>query len=277
MAETSVSDEELEILLNELVETNYFSGTPILADYDFSQGKFDDVIALAEAYLNTIDSIDLYLLYAESCTFVGKLDELKVLEKKLRKKSGTHLILADYCNVLISFLEDDGTKLVAAVRNSGNIVTTPLSLFIRLRVAVKQDSFSEILTVAHEIFSTPPFHDLRERAMIICIDYLAKRMQETENQNNPSQMAELAKILTAYAPDNNLLTQILLLDQYKKGLAKESDLMAAVDAFPEDRLLIQIASEFLLFEGKAEQALPLIEQVLAGFSVHADSGSAWAP
>ena len=173
MAEESVTDEELETLLKELVETNYFSGTPILLDYDFAQGKFADVTSLGGQYLSTIDSIELYLIYAESCTFTGKLDELRALENKLRKKSEDLLIIADYCNVLISFLENDSAKIAAAVRKTGNVVFTPLSRFIRLRVAVDQGSFDEILAVAREVFSDRTFHDLKDRAMVVCMDYLA--------------------------------------------------------------------------------------------------------
>ena len=254
---------EIEAFLKQIVETNYFVGTQLLANYYYSNFRFSDAIDILEPYLKTIDDINLYLLYEESCVFEGKLDELKALEKKLRRRPDSLSILADYCEMLIPYMEKDEEKLSAAVRKSGKIVNTPLSRFIRLRVAMTNDSINEIQTVAQEIFSSEPFHDLHNRALFVCLTYLSRKMQKPENQNDPSQMAELAKILSGHVSGNRLLTDIILTDQYKKGLAKEAELMAAVEQFPDDALLQQVAAEYLILNGKAEQALDILEQTLA--------------
>lgn len=254
---------EVEALLKKLAEVNYFAATPILADYYFSRARFDDTIAVAEPYLKTIDNFDLYLLYAESCVFTGKLDALKDLEKKLLGKSGSLRLLADYCGVLIAYLEDDDGKLAEKVRKSTKIITSPLSRFIHLRVAMAQNSFTEILFVAEEVFAYPPFHDLHGRAFLICWNYLEEQMEKRDSQTDISQLAELAKILTGYAQGDRLLTDIILFDQYNKGLVKEADLLAALEQFPDDLLLLQITAEFLLFNDKAEPALSLLEQGLS--------------
>ena len=255
--------EEIEALLKQAVETNYYVGTLYLADFLFSQCRFSDVIGILEPYQKKIDDINLYLLYAEGCAFEQKLDELKALAQKLRRKAGAFSILADYCDILIAYLEDDGAKLSAAVRKSGNIIISPLSRFIRLRVAMMNGSSDEVRSVAREIFSSPPFHDLHKRALLLCMDYLAGEMEKPDNGKDLSQMADLAKILSGYLQDNPMLAEIILLDQYKKGLANEADLTAALAKFPEDAIIIRIAAEYLVFHGKAEQALPMLEQVLA--------------
>ena len=248
--------EEIEALLKQATETNYFAGTLYLADYDFSQYRFGDVIAILEPYLKTFDDIRLYLLYAESCVFEGKLDELKALEQKLRRKSsGAASVLADYCGILIAFMEDNLENLTAAIRKSGNIIISPLSRFVRLRVAINNGAFNEIREVAHEIFSSPPFHDLHNRALLTCINYINDELDKQENWEDLSQLADLAKILSGYLQGNQMLTKIILYDQYTKGLAKESDLMAALEQFPDDIMLQRIAAEYLLFNGKTEQAL----------------------
>ena len=255
--------EAIETLLKQAVETNYYVGTLYLADFLFSQCRFSDVIRVLEPYLKIIDDINLFLLYAESCVFEQKPDELKALAEKLRRKASAYRLLAEYCDILIAYLENDDAKLVTAVRKSGNIIISPLLRFIRLRVAMMNGSFIEIRNVAREIFSSPPFYDLHNRALLLCMDYLAEEMKKPDNGKDLSQMAELAKIMSGYLQENQLLTEIILLDQYKKGLANEADLTAALKKFPDDALLLRIAAENLVFNGKAEQAMPILEQVMA--------------
>ena len=170
------------MLLKQAVDVNYFAGTPLLADYYFSKSRFDDVIAVLDPYLETIDDTDLYLLYAESCVFTCRQDKLKALERKLLGKPGSLPLLAEYCEILSAYLENDAKKLAAAVRRSGKLVDSPLSRFIRLRVAMANGSFDEIRTVAQEIFSQPPFHDLHNRALFVCLDYISEEMKKPENR-----------------------------------------------------------------------------------------------
>ena len=264
MEQRDEEEADYEPLLKQLAEINYFAGTPLLADYYFSKYQFHDTMDVAEPYLKTIDDLDLFLMYAECCVFEGKLNELKELEKKLRRKPGSLPVLADYCEVLIAYLENDKEKLASAVRKFGKLVDSPLSRFVRLRVALESKSFNEILTVAQEIFTSEPFHDLHNRALFVCLDYLSEEMKKPENQKDPSRMAELAKTMSGYLHGNPLLTEIILVDQYKRGLVKEEDLMSALEQFPDDTLLQRVAAEYLILNGKAEKALPLIEQILAG-------------
>ena len=255
------NDVDNEGLIKKAVDTNYFVGMPLLVDYYFSRSRFSDVIEVAEPYLKMIDDLNTYLMYSESLIFTDRIDELRDLEKKLRRKPGLLPLMADYCLILIAYLEDDEGKLAAAVRKSSMPINTPLSRFIRLRVAIESNSFNEILAVAKDIFSNPPFHDLNNRAMIICMEYLSEEMNKSKNRKDPSQMAELAKILSAYLPGNQLLSEIIVMDQFKKGLAKEADLLAALDRFPDDPLLQRVTAEYLVLNGKAEQALPIIKRL----------------
>ena len=262
-AQEDNNETDYEGLLKQLAETNHYAGTPFLADYLFSKYRFEDVISILEPYLKTIDDIAMYLLYAESSVFTGKMDELKALEKTLRRKPGSLPILADYCNILIAYLENDEEKLASAVRKSGKLVNTPLSRFARLRVAMASESMDEIRTMAQEIFSNPPFHDLSNRALVICLDYISGELKKPENQKDPSRLADLAKILSGYLRGNRLLTEIILMDQYKRGLVKEEDLMAALEEFPDDALLQRITAEYLILNGKSELAMSIIEQILS--------------
>ena len=256
------NEEEMERLLKQAAEVNHFAGSPLLADFYFSKYRFAETIDILEPYLKTIDDIDLYLQYAESCAFTGKTGELRALGKKLREKPGFLPIIADYCDILIAYLENDEEKLASNVRKHGKRIDSPLSRFIRLRVAMANHSFTEILTLAQEIFTKPPFFDLHNRALFICLDYISEEMKKPENQKDPSQMAELAKVLSIYLHGNRLLTEIILMDQYKRDLVKEDYLIAALDYFPDDTLLLRITATFLIMRGKAEEALPLIEQML---------------
>ena len=255
-------DEKTENLLKQAANVNYLAGTAMLADFFFSKNRFAETISILEPYLKNIDDIDLYLIYAESCVFEGKLDELKALEKKLRRKPGVLPFMADYCAILIAYLENDEKKLTVEVRRTGKRIDSPLCRFIRLRVAMSHRSFDEIRSVAQELFSNPPFYDLHTRALFLCLDYIENELKKPENRKDPSRMADLAKILSGYLHGNRLLTEIILLEQYQKELVKEEYLLTALDHFPDDALLQRITAEFLIFHGKAEKALPIIEQAL---------------
>jgi len=255
-------DEEIEGILKQLQEINYFAGTPILANYLFSRCRFDDFLSEAEPYLNKIDDNSMYILYAETCVLTDKWDKLKELQKLLQGKTGALQTIADYCEILIAYLENDEAKLCEETRKSAKLFSSPVFRFIRLRVAMSQGSYSEILAAANELFSNETYYDLFDRAMVICLDYLTRQMLKPENQNDPSKMAELARILSGYRKDDRLIFCVILADQYKKGLAKDTDLLDALDKYPNDPLLLRIASEYMVFHNKPEQALPLIEELL---------------
>lgn len=255
-------DDEVYVgLLKKAVEANYFAGTPFLADYYASKYRFKDALDILEPYLKTIDDITMYLIYAECCVFEQKIEKIKELKQKLNLKTGSLSFFIDYCDILLAYLENDEEKLTAAIRKTGKLFDTPLFRFIRLRVAIYSNSINEVLTAARDIFSNPPFHDLSNRALLVCLDYISREMKKIENQKDPSQMAELAKILSDYLQGNPMLTEIIILDQYKKGLAKENELMAALEQFPDSALLQRITAEYLILNGKAEQAMSIIERI----------------
>ena len=257
------NDMDMEQLLKEAMEANYFAGTPILADFYFSRCRFADVIELLKPYLKSIDDINLYLLYAESCVFIGKADEIKALREKLREKPAYLQPMGYYCEILTAYLENDEKGLADAVRKYGKNIDSPLSRFIRLRVALANKSFNEIRTVAQDLFFNPPYHDLHNRALFVCLDYISKEMEKPENRRDLSRMVDLARILSVYLHDNRLLTEIILTDQYQKQLAREEDLMAAWEQFPDDPILQRIAAEYLILNGKPKQALGILERTPA--------------
>ena len=255
-------EEKLEGILKQLKEVNYFAGTPILANYLFSRYRFDDMFSEAEPYLERIDNFNLYLLYAEACLLTDKPDKLKALEKKTREKTGAMSIVADYCNVLLAYLGNDDKKLAEEIRKTPKTISSPVFRFIRLRAAMSQGTFNEILAAANDLFSGPPYYDLFDRASALCEAYLVEQMLKEENQIDTSKMAELAKVVSVYQKDNRLFSIIILVDKYQKGLANEADLLAALQKTPDDPLLLQITAEYMVMNNKPEQALPLIEQIL---------------
>ena len=256
------TEEELEGVLKQLKEINYYVGTPILANYLFSRYRFEDVFSEAETYLERIDNYNLYLLYAEACVLMDEPDKLKALEKKTHETGGAMSTIADYCRILLAYLENDEAKLAETTRKYAKNISSPISRFIRLRAAMSQGSYNEILAAANDLFSGAPFYDLFDRASILCEAYLAEQMLKPENQVDPSKMAELAKILSGYRKDDRLISNIILADQVQKGLAKETDLLAARNQNPNDPLLLRITAEYMVQNNRPEQALPLIEQIL---------------
>ena len=255
--------EEIEAVLKQLKEANYYAGTPILANYLFSQCRFDDYLSEAEPYLAKIDNNSLYILTAETFVLTNKQEKLKELKKTLQGKTGALQTIADYCGILIAYLEDDDKKLAEETRKSAKLFSSPVFRFIRLRVAMTQDSYSEILTAANELFSGEPYYDLFNRGAILCMDYLTKQMLKPENQADPSKMAELARVLSGFLKNDRLLTGIILADQHQKGLAKEADLLDALKQYPDDPLLLRITLEHLVIHNKPDQALSLVEHLLS--------------
>ena len=252
-------DEELETILKKIAVANHYAGTPLLANFYFSRFRFDDVIAIAEPYLDRIDNPELARLYAESCVFSGDENKIKTLERKLLGKTGKMRQMADYCRILIAYMDDNEAKLDSAIRNFGNLISSPLYRFIRLRLAMRQDSYDEILTMTGVFFTYPPFYDLHDRALALCLDYLAREMKKPENQSDPSRMAKLAKLLATRMPGIRLLTDIIQSDQSKKGLTREQDILEALKMFPDDLLLYEIATEQMHSFNRWKQLLDLIE------------------
>ncbi len=254
--------DQIERLLKQAAEANFFIGTPVLADFYFSRFRFADVIDVLTPYLETINDANMYLLYSESCAFENKKDELKAVEKKLSGKTGTLALVAEYCRILTAYLNNDEETLSALMQKSGNIVISPLLRFIRLRVAVGNGAVDVVRNMAYEIFTNPPFHDLQNRALIICLDFIAGEMKKKEVQKAPSQIAGLARILSDYLQKNRILTEIILFDRHKKDLDREADLLAALEVFPNNALMQRITAEYMLFNEKTEQALSIIKQVM---------------
>ena len=254
--------EEVESILKQLKEVNYYVGTPILANYLFSQYRFEDLFSEAETYLERIDNFHMYLLYAEACALMDEPEKLKALEKKTRERGGAVSTITDYCRILLAYMENDEAKLAELIRKSAKTISSPIFRFIRLRAAITQGTHNEILAAANDLFSGAPFYDLFDRASILCEAYLAEQMLKPENQRDPSKMAELAKILSGYRKDNRLISNIILADQVQKGLAKDADLLTARDKYPDDPLVLRITTEYMIQNNKPEQALPLIEQIL---------------
>jgi len=99
--------------------------------------------------------------------------------------------------------------------------------------------------------------------MYVGMDYVSREMRKPENRRDPARMADLANILSGHLSENRLLTEVVLMDRFLKGLANADSMTRALDLFPDDALLLPVTAEFLVFHGQADQALPLIDQFIA--------------
>ncbi|MDD6336843.1 MAG: hypothetical protein PUC15_00460 [Lentisphaeria bacterium] len=269
---TPADDEEIESFIRRLVDANYYAGTPVLADFFYSRSRFADVMAVSEPYLKKIDDLNMYLLYLESCVFENQLEPLREMTGKLHGRPGSMPFLGDYGEILASYLEQDSVKLRENVRKYGKLITSPLSRYIRLQTVIDSGaSFSEVRTAANDFFSVKPSQTLLEKAVPACLKYMEEQMARSGNQD-VSQMAELAQIVAGCAEKNEFLSTIILIDQYKRGLAKEADLLAALKDFPGSLILRRVAAEYLILNNKAERAMPLIEDVLKASGDKTDRG-----
>lgn len=270
--EKAERDAETEKLLHRLVAANFYAGTPILADFYYSRSRFADVINVAVPYLRKIDDMNLYLLCLESCVYEKQLEPLRELVKRLHRRPGSLPFLGDYGEVLVAYLEDAPAKLADTVRQYGKYVSSPLSRYIRLISAIRGGNFSEIRTAASDYFSKPPVLELYEPSVRACLDYIKGEIEKQDVWDDLSQMAELAQLVSAYYVNDENLSVIILFDRYRKGLVNEAELVAAQKAFPENVLLQRILAEYLIFNGRAEEAIGIIEILLKAGEETPDNG-----
>lgn len=254
------SEETVEKLLLQAAELNDFAGAPMLADFYFSRGRFEEAIGICDRYLRTKLNARMPVLYGESCALSGQADRILPLADRIRKLSGRQSkMLVSYLDALVAFCREDYASLRSLLLEAGSTIETPLSVLMRFHLAIMNDSPKEILLSLDSIMKKPPFMDFQERAGAAAMLYLLKKLDngvpDAETLQNYAEIADLIR-----TPDEKVsfLQRIILLDRRNRGILKEDELQAALDQFPDDFILLRIAAEYYLLNGQPKRAMDCI-------------------
>ena len=256
------STERIEKLLQEAVELNDYAGAPMRAKYCYSLYRFDEVIELCDEYLKTRINAIMPILYGESCILSGRSELIPSMAERIRRLGGGRQsrIIASYLDALSAFQERDDARLRLLLQNAGATIETPLSSFMKFHLAMESDSPKEILYFLREIMRGRPFLDFQQRARTAALQYLLKKT-DTDFESDPEQLtvcAEIASLIQTPDDDVSFLQRFILSDHFKRDVLTEEELQSALESFPDDPVLLSIAAEFYLMNGKPVQAMECI-------------------
>ena len=255
--------EEREALLKQAAELNRFAMTLHLADYYFSQLKFESVIEVAEPYLADIVNIPMAILYAESCVFVARPEKLIPLADRYYELGGKYSSLANYFRALYDFTQgaELNDELARRMHELGGAIQTDLANLIALQVALNNDNVETVGSALEAIMKNPPFYNIRERARSAVHLYLwNKVMSNPELARDPGPLVKLARIIFPLGDKDPFLMRIIVADLRNRDMLTGPIIQEQLDDFPYDPYLLEAAAEFELFDGNPEGALEYTER-----------------
>ena len=255
------SDEMIEKLLIESVRLNEFAGAPLLANYYFTHYRFADAIRVCEEYFNTKMNAILPIIYGDSCLLSGKPELIPPFADKMRNLHGRQSkIIASYLDALYAFHEGDEPRLRSAMLETGSTISTPLSSLIKLQLAAITGSSKEIFLLLGEIVNGHPFLDFLQRARTIALEYLVEqtKLNQLSDPEHLNACAEIAALISTPDDDVSFLKRIILLDRFKRKSLKEEELLSAMNDYPDDPVLLRIAAEYYLKQGKPARSMECI-------------------
>ena len=254
--------EEKEALLKEAVSMNRFVGTPILASFYYSQQRFRSVIELAEPYLADIENLLFSVLYAESCVFCSQPEKLIPLAEHFRALGPKYRMQAAYFDALYEFCqgEEKNDELVRHMQELGGTAQTDLANLINLQIALNHDNPEAISAVLERIMKSPPFYNIQERARSAVYHYLWTKTQENPAFAEDSRMVKIAQLISNPEEQDPFLTRITITDLNRRNMLNRQIIREALDEFPFDPYLLQVAAEYELFNGSPELCLEYTER-----------------
>ena len=257
------SIEQMEKLLRESVELNEFAGAPMLADFYFYLYRFADTIKICEAFLKTKMNVVIPILYGESSVLSGHPELIPPLAEKVRLLRGRQSkIIASYLDALYAFSQGDETHLRAAMLEAGATIETPLSLLMRLQLAISSGSSKEIYLLLEKLIKDQPFLDFPQRARTVALEYLM-RQANSDLVLDPDRLnscAKIALLIQTPGDDVSFLKRIILLDRFKRDLLTEDELLSALSTYSNDPVFLWIAADYYLKRGQAARAMDYITE-----------------
>ncbi len=254
--------EQKETMLKEAVALNWFAATPLLADFYFTQLKFNSVIEIAEPYLADIEDLLLSVLYAESCVYAVHPEKLIPLIEHFRSLGRKYRMQVSYFEALYDFSQgaEDNDELSKHMQELGAAAQTDLANLINLQVSLNNDNVEKICSSLETIMKNPPFYDLQERARSAVRHYLGRKIEEDPSLARDPRMVKLVQFISRPDEKDPFLMRITVSDLNRRNVLNRQIIQENLDAFPLDPYLLQVAAEFELFNGNPEQCLEYTER-----------------
>ena len=257
------ANEQTEKLLVQSVELNEFAGAPLLANYYFNLYRFEDTIRVCEEYFKTKMNALMPILYGESCLLSGQSELIPPFAKKMRSLRGRQsIVIASYLDALYAFGEGDEPRLRESMLKTASTIRTNLSTLMRFQLAILAGSPKEILVLLEEIMNGRPFMDFQQRARDAALEYLQKTV-DLKLASDPDRLnacAEIAALIRHPDDESPFLTRIIMFDWFKRNVLKPDDLQSAMEEYPGDPVLLQIASEYYLLREQPARAMECISE-----------------
>lgn len=253
------SEAAIEKLLFRAAELNNYAGAPMLADFYFSRGRFDETIRICEEYLKTKMNAQMPIFFGESCVLSGQAERIRPLADKIRNLHGRQSkTLAAYLDALVAFCEEDLPRMRTFLLEAGSTIETPLSLLMKFHLAVLNDSPKEILPVLGSIMRKP-FLDFQTRAGAVSMLYLLKKFDNgVPDEDTLQDCAGIAALIQEPDERSSFLQRIILLDHRNRGILKEDEVLSSLERYPDDFIMLRIAAEYYLQNGQPERAMDFI-------------------
>jgi len=262
--EDAESEAKMEEMLKEAATLNSYAGAPLLANYYFSRYRFEDTIKVCDDYLKTRVDVMMPILYGESCILTGQSEMIPPFSDRIRALRGRQSkIISSYLDALYAFSNNGDTdRLRRLLLEAGDTIKTPLFSLMKLHIALQGNSPKEIRQTLSVIMKGTPFLDFQQRARSAALQYLLK-VTDSDLLSDPELLNDCAEIaLLIQTPDDNnsFFKRIILIDRFMRNILPEDDLLAALETFPGDNVLLRIAAEFYLTNGQPARAMDFISE-----------------
>jgi tetratricopeptide (TPR) repeat protein len=248
-----------EALFQMGARANPFVGGPLLADYYFQTGKFNEAIALYEDHFQTRPSPSTAVILGDLYAVTGQRAKLEAMGKKFMTGHRLAMETGFYFDALNAFLDHDFSGLNAALGNVSGRLRTPMVMLMRMQAAVHAQATGEVEKIARAFFRMDrPFLDFEERVRMLAFDYL----RSSAERDDHAAVAAMADLLRTPQDTDPWLTQIVIQDRMNRRTLTGSEVEAAVRQFPEDPLLLQAAAEYYLHNRQPLQSLGFADRCL---------------
>ncbi len=238
-------------------EINREKGSLLLGDFYYRRSDFKN----AAKYYK--EGLDRWLVPAaaarlgESYAALNQLDELKKLSKRFQRGNKEIIQTGYYLDALAAYLEKDYRHLALSLRSMNRAYDSPPALMIQLYSALAEKDVDSAAASLRQIGGTNN-PDLFRQAHAMALPLMLRLAQE----NHLEDAAKLALIFNQYGRNDLVTVRLTVLDKYRRSILSEADITAALALFPDDAVLLDIASAHALRKQKSADALRYTERLI---------------
>lgn len=261
LARQFMLDKQSEAAENTLIRARNLNpecGMPILGQFYFFNNNFDAAIPIFQEILDNGTDPVIAVMLGEALASQNRLDEIRKLSDQYRVGNKTILQVGIYLDALHAFGRQDFEALCDNVKRIKGVYKTPVALLMSLHAAVYERDVNGIRQVVDSIRATRNADVLLEQAQGI-VTPLIKTFFDAQNFIAAANLADLFQ-----NPNNpNLfLARVSLAGNFDQKLLRRRDIQAALQAFPDDPVVLRIAAELAMQNRQFDEALTHIERNL---------------